>query len=70
MSIRIYDPAVNAYVQADTGQVSQSTLLLNILIELQVHTMYLNQMSIGVVEDNPIQLRTDIINSPSNILGN
>lgn len=69
MSIRIYDPAVNAYVQADTGQVSQSTLLLNILIELQVHTMYLQQMHLGVVEDNPIQLRNDVINNPSTILG-
>lgn len=70
MSIRIYDPAVSAYVQVDTGQISQSALLLNILVELQVHTMYLQQMTMGVVEDNPITLRNDIINNPSAILGN
>jgi hypothetical protein len=69
MSIKIYDPAVNAYVQVDGGAVSQSALLLNILIELQVHTMYLQNMSIDLVNDDPAQLRLDAVNNTSNILG-
>jgi len=70
MSISIFDPAVNTYVNVDGGQISQSALLLNILIELRVHTMYLQQMNMGVVEDSPHRLRIDEYNNPSNILGN
>jgi hypothetical protein len=70
MSIQLYDPNSNSYVQLDSGRVSQEMLLVNILIELQVHTMYLQQMHTGVVDDDPIQLRKDIVNNPSTILGN
>jgi hypothetical protein len=69
MAIRIYDPAVNAYVQVDSGNVSQSALLLNILIELQVQTLYLQNQNIGIVNDDPVTLRNDIVNNPSGILG-
>ena len=69
MAIQLYDPNTKSYVQLDSGASSTEMLLVNILIELQVITMYLNQSAIGVVEDNPIQLRQDVVNNPSTILG-
>ena len=65
MAIRLYNPDAGMFQVVDTGQLSQSNLLLNILIELRVHTMYLASQNINDVDDQPEQLRVDVTNDPS-----
>lgn len=59
--ISIYDPDLRIFTSVDTGQQAQSTLMLNILIELRVHTMYLQTQSMGAINSDPEQLRMDVV---------
>ena len=65
--IKLLDPAGNSFDVVDFGQNSVGLLLLNILMELRVHTQYLQTMNMGIVSDDPIQMRLDQVNDPSSL---
>ena len=63
MAIKLYNPKTQAFV-AFTAPVADlplsELLLLNILVELQVQSVYMQQIT-GTVIDEPSTLRTDIV---------
>jgi hypothetical protein len=69
MGFSYYSPDTNTFttgVMPDTGNPSQTNLLLlNILIELQVHTQYLAAMNPGIITDTPEELRLDAVTNYS-----
>ena len=62
--IKILDPSTGFFAPIDGGSNGDSTVLLNILMELRVHTIYLQAMSQGIVNDEPSQLRLDVVSDP------
>ena len=65
--LKILDPATGLFIDIDFGNVTQGQLLLNILLELRVLTMYMQAMNVGIVADDPMQLRLDAANDPPNL---
>ena len=64
---QLYDPAKGQWVQVDSGAVSQSILLLNILIELRLHTLFISLENRGRCKDEINDLREDIANDPQSL---
>lgn len=63
----IYDHAQQKFLTLDEGASAQQTLLTEILIELRVHTQYLQAMNLTIVDETPEQLRIDQANDPSSL---
>jgi len=70
MSVLLYNPGTKQFAQSDPGRVSENVLLLNILIELRVHSVYLASMSSGIVIDDLSTLRVDQVNDPDSLTTN
>lgn len=65
--LRLLDPATGKFMDVDYGNLSTGLMLLNILIELRVHTQYLQAMNMGIINDDPAQMRMDATNDPSSL---
>jgi hypothetical protein len=63
--LKLLDPSTGTFVQVDTGGIS--LLLINILIELRVHTHYMKAMNLGLISDSAAQLRLDVCQDPSSL---
>lgn len=64
-TIKLYDPSSETngtYYNVPTGSLAaESLILLNVLIELRVMTVYLAAMNPGIVADSIEQLRADVM---------
>lgn len=65
MPLKLYRPDLGRLVNQELGAVAPgldptSLLLLNILIELRVHTQYLAATCAGTVNEDPDAMRLDI----------
>lgn len=67
MALHLYNPADGTLQDIDEGRRAEYNLMLNILIELRVHTIYLQAIAVGTVDDQPEQLRIDVTNDPSSL---
>ena len=65
--LKLLDPAAGRFCDVDYGNNSQGLILLNILIELRVMTQYLAAMNIGIINDEPAQMRMDAASDPSSL---
>jgi len=65
--IKILDPGSGLFCPTDYGQMGDSVVLLNILIELRVHSIYLQAMNPGLVTEDLAQLRIDVANDPTSL---
>lgn len=66
MKLQIYDPSLNQFVRCDAGELGTEALLLNILVELRIHSMILQAMNPGgIVTDDLTQLRRDAVSDPA-----
>jgi hypothetical protein len=65
--LKLLDPATGTFDDLDGGSQTTRILLLNILMELRVHTQYLQAMNIGIVNDDPAQMRIDTALDPSSL---
>lgn len=66
MKLQILDPSRGQFVYLDAGQIGSEALLLNILIELRIHSMILQAMNPGgIVTDDLTQLRVDAVTDPA-----
>lgn len=65
MPIKLYDPSTREFATyttvPDSALPSLAMINLNILIELRLLTTYLAAMNIGVVSDDPQELREDMV---------
>ena len=67
VDVKLFSPDAQAFCAVDGGASAISNILLNILMELRVHTQYLQAMNIGIVNDDPAQMRIDTFNDPSSL---
>ena len=65
--LKVLDFGSGFFVQADQGQTSHTSLLAAILIELRVHTQYLQAMNLNIIQDDPAQMRLDAASDPSSL---
>ena len=63
--LKLLDPATGLFAPLDGGSNGDSLILQNILIELRVHTLYLQAMNPGLIAEDPAQLRIDVVNDPT-----
>lgn len=69
MSIQVLNPGTGQFVLADQGQVSNETLLLNILVELRVISQFLQAQNPQIADDLS-SLRADQVTDPISIATN
>ena len=67
MALKLYSPDLNQFVDLDSGKVSEASLLLNILIELRIHSVFLQAMNPVLVSEDLNQLRADMVSEPQSI---
>jgi hypothetical protein len=65
--ITLWNPTTQVF-EANSGDVSQAEILLNILIELRVHSFILSQMNQDVLKDDPATIRADMANDTPNFV--
>ncbi len=64
--VQIWDPARSQWTNIDDGQLGAAALLLNILIELRINSLFEQANNTGVViTDTLEQLRADALNDPT-----
>ena len=63
MKLQLYDASRGQFVYVDAGKLGTEALLLNILIELRVHSLYLGAMN-PQIRDDLSALRADSVNDP------
>ena len=63
--LKLLDPSSNSWVQVDTGGVE--LLLLNILLELRVHSAFMQVMNSELITDDLSQMRLDACSDPSSL---
>lgn len=67
--ITLWNPTTQAF-EANSGDVSPSEMLLNILIELRVHSFILSQMNQDVLKDDLGSIRADAaVDTPNFVTG-
>ena len=64
---RLFDHVHGTWMDVDFGAQDIGSLLMNILIEMRVHTRYLQAMNPGIVSDEPETMRQDVMNDPSSL---
>jgi len=62
--LKLLDPSTGQFVELDGGANTTRLLLMSILIELRVITLYMAENSNGLIEDDPAFLRRDISSDP------
>lgn len=67
MAIALYNPDSNGFQDVDQGRTSEYNLLLNILIELRVHSQFLAVQNQGLIGDSLEQMRVDAVSDPSSL---
>jgi hypothetical protein len=65
--LKLLDPATGVFSVLDGGNIAINLLLVNILLEMRVQNQYLSQMNMGVVADEPDQLRRDQTFDPASL---
>ena len=63
MKLNTFDASRGQFVNVDAGQVGTEALLLNILIELRIHSLFLQAMN-PQIKDDLSALRADVVNDP------
>jgi hypothetical protein len=63
MKYQLFNPSRGQFEFVDGGQLGVETLLLNILMELRVHSVYLQAQNPQVADDLN-NLRLDVVNDP------
>jgi hypothetical protein len=69
MSISLYDPARQQFISVDGGQIATGVLLLNILIELRVHSLFLKEQNHGRCHDELAEIRNNLADDPQSLTG-